>query len=147
MRLGLAVSDLMTKLLKSRPLTQLRRAGRMLNLILVDVVLRRFEVHREFRVVRQCLVLGVVLVQIEIVVVRYVGVRFDGGYVPSGSGLPSGVEVQLRLRETGVRVRSIPRAKLLAQPLIQGSLTLKTTLKLSYLRVYRRHFRLSLCQG
>lgn len=119
----------------------------MLNLVLVDVILRRFEVHREFRVVRQCLVLGIVLVQIEVVVVRYVGVRLDGGYVPSGSGLSSGVEVQLRLRETGIRVRSVPRAKLLAQPLIQGSLTLKTTLKLSYLRVYRRHFRLSLHQG
>lgn len=110
MRLRLAVSDLMTKLLKRRSLTQLGRAGRVLNLVLVNVILGRLEVHRELGVVRQCLVLGVVLVQIKIVVIRYMGVWFDGGYVSSGSGLSSGVEVQLRLREPRVRVRPVSRA-------------------------------------
>lgn len=38
------------------------------------------------------------------------GVWFDGGYVSSGSGLSSGVEVQLRLREPRVRVRAVSRA-------------------------------------
>lgn len=110
MRLGLAVSYLMPELLEGRPLTQLRGAGRVLNLILINVILGSLEVHRELGVVRQCLVLGIVLVQIEIVVVRYVGVWFNGGNVPSWPGLSPGVKVQLRLREPSVRVGAVPRA-------------------------------------
>ena len=59
----------------------------MLYLILIDVVVRRLEVHRELGVIRQRLVLRVVLVQREIVVIRYMRVRLDRCDVPRLPGL------------------------------------------------------------
>lgn len=141
------MGDLMAELLERGSLAQLGGAGRVLDLVLVHVILGSFEVHRELGVVGQRLVLGVVLVQIEVVVVRYVGVGLDRGYVPGRPGLAPSVEVELRLRETGVRVRTVARGQLLAESLVQGSLALKTTLQLSYPRVDRRHLRLPLRQG
>lgn len=82
----------------------------MLYLILINVIFGSLKIHREFGVVRQCLILRVVFVQIEIVVVRYMGVRFNSGYVSGRPRLPSGIEVQLRLCEPSARVRAIPRA-------------------------------------
>lgn len=82
----------------------------MLYLILINVVFGSLEIHREFGVVRQCLVFRVVLVQIEIVVVRYMGIGFDSGYISSRPRLPPAIEVQLRLCEPGARARAIPRA-------------------------------------
>lgn len=101
MRLRLAVNDLMAVLLKGRPLAQLRRAGRVLYLIFIHVVLYRLEVHRELGVVRQCLVLWIVFIQIEIIVVGYVGVRLDRGNISGRPQLAAVVEaVQLRVRES-----------------------------------------------
>lgn len=79
MRLRLAVNDLVSVLLKGRPLSQLGRTRRVLYLVFVHVVLYSLEVHRELGVVRQCLILGIVFVQIEIIVVRYVRIRLDRG--------------------------------------------------------------------
>lgn len=110
MRLGLAVCDLMAKLLKSSSLSKLGSACRMLDLVLVHVIFGRLEVHGEFGVVRQRLVLWIILVQIEVVVVRYVGVWLDRGYVSGRSALSTSVEVQFRVRESSCRVRAIPRA-------------------------------------
>lgn len=122
----------------------------MLNLVFIYVVLYRFKVYRELGIIRQCLVLWIVFVQIEIVVVGYVRIRLDGGNVAGRSQLPTIVEaVQLRVRES-CRVganTSGSRTQLMTQPLIQRSLALKTTLELGYPRVYRRHLGLSLRQG
>lgn len=82
----------------------------MLYFILINIIFGSLKIHREFGVVRQCLIFRVVFVQIEIVVVRYMGIRFNSGYISSRPGLPSGIEVQLRLCEPGVRARAIPRA-------------------------------------
>lgn len=101
MRLRLAVNDLMAVLLKGRPLAQLRCAGRVLYLIFIHVVLYRLEVHRELGVVRQCLVLWIVFIQIEIIVVGYVRVRLDRGDISGRPQLAAVVEaVQLRVRES-----------------------------------------------
>lgn len=121
MRLRLAVNDLVSVLLKGRPLSQLGSAGRVLYLIFVYVVLYRLKVHRELGVVRQCLVLWIVFVQIEIIVVGYVRVRFDSGDVSRRPQLAAVVEaVELRVRES-CRIgadASGPRAQLMTQPLI-----------------------------
>jgi len=79
MRLRLAMNDLMSVLLKGRPLSQLARARRVLYLVFVHVVLYGLEVYCELGVVWQCLILGIVFVQIEIIIVRYVRIRFDRG--------------------------------------------------------------------
>lgn len=102
-RLRLTVNDLMSVLLKGRPLSQLGGARRVLYLVFVNIVLYGLEVHRELGVVRQCLVLGVVFVEIEIVVVRYVRVRLDRGDVAGRPQLATVVKaVELRVRESCV---------------------------------------------
>lgn len=147
MRLRLAVNDLVSVLLKGRPLSQLGGARRVLYFIFVHVVFYSLEVHRELGVVWQCLVLGVVFVQIEIVVIRYVRIRLDRGDVAGRPQLAAVIEtVELRVREPCV-VNSAAVGTHLRQSLIQRSLTLETILKLSYSRVYRRHLGLPLCQG
>lgn len=119
MRLRLAVSDLMTKLLKSRSLPDVRGARAVLNLVLVDVVLGGFEINCELGVVRECLILGIVLVQIEVIVVRYVTVGFYGGDVTGRSLLDSVAEFVFRvLKNTGRGAVTIRRAELLTQSLI-----------------------------
>lgn len=149
-RLRLAVNDLVSVLLKGRPLAQLRSAGRVLYLILVHVVLYRLEVHRELGVVRQCLVLRIVLVQIEVIVVGYMRVGLDRGYVARWPELAAVVEaVELRVGEP-CRVGADPTgpwAQLMTHPLIQRSLTLQAALELRYPRVDRRHLGLPLRQG
>lgn len=145
----LAVNDLVPVLLKGRPLSQLGGARRVLYFIFVHVVFYSLEVHRELGVVWQCLVLGVVFVQIEIVVVWYVRIRLDRGDVAGRSQLTAVVEtIELRVRESCVNAAAAAvRTHLMRQSLIQRSLALETTLELSYSRVYRRHLSLPLRQG
>lgn len=119
----------------------------MLYFIFIHVVFYSLEVHSELGVVWQCLVLGIVFVQIEIVVVRYVRIRLDRGDVAGRPQLAAVVKtVELRVRESCVVNAAAVRTHL-RQPLIQRSLALETTLELSYSRVYRRHLGLPLCQG
>lgn len=99
-RLRLAVDDLVPVLLKGRSLSQLGSTGRVLYLILVHVILYRLEVHRELGVIRQCLVLWIVLVQIEIIVVGYVRVRLDRGDVPRRPQLAVVEAIEFRVRES-----------------------------------------------
>lgn len=148
-RLRLAVNDLVSVLLKGRPLSQLGGTRRMLYFIFVHVVFYSLEVHCELGVVWQCLVLGVVFVQVEIVVVRYVRIRLDRGDIASRSQLTAVVEtIELRVRESCiVNAAAAVGTHLMRQSLIQRSLALETTLELSYSRVYRRHLSLPLCQG
>lgn len=108
----------------------------MLYFIFIHVVFYSLEVHSELGVVWQCLVLGIVFVQIEIVVVRYVRIRLDRGDVAGRPQLAAVVKtVELRVRESCVVNAAAVRTHL-RQSLIQRSLALETTLELSYSRVY-----------
>lgn len=89
-------------------------------LVLVDIVLRSLEINRELGVVRQRLILGVVLVQGEVVVVGYVGVGLDSRYVTGRPGLGHTAKVQLRTRVVARALIRLRRLLLLSQLLTES---------------------------
>lgn len=173
MRLRLTVGDLVAKL--RGPLADLRGTCAVLYFVLVDVVEvgGELEVDGELGVVGQRLVLGVVLVQAEVVVVGYVGVGLDRGYVASWPRLARR-EVQLRA-VAGVAAAAAAAAgvavgwsqldaagrgavgllllllllggELLAEPLVEGAFAVQPALELGYPGVDRGHLVLALYQG